>query len=193
MYQGKHLPKHINRKRSRKRKTGLLLLSLLLIYTAVVGGTIAYLITQDGPVENTFTPAQVSCEVTETFDGTTKTNVNVKNTSDTDAFLRVRLISYRVNDEGQRIGGTATIPSFVPGTGWVLYDGYYYYTLSVAPNELPANVLINSIALSGSYNDADGGKQVVEVLAEAIQSYPAAAVGESWGVSISTGTVSAYN
>lgn len=49
-----------------------------------------------------------------------------------------------------------------------------------------------AIALTGSYDDADGGKQVIEVMAEAIQSGPADAVGKSWGVSISKGSVTAY-
>ena len=40
--------------------------------------------------------------------------------------------------------------------------------------------------------DTDGGKQVIEVMAEAIQSSPAEAVGKSWGVTISEGSVTAY-
>ena len=39
----------------------------------------------------TRTPSHVSCEVTEKFDGETKSNVNVENTGDTDAYIRVRL------------------------------------------------------------------------------------------------------
>jgi len=192
MYQGKHLQKQNNGTRRHSKKTVRFLLSLLLIVMTAVGGTLAYLSAQSGPLENTFAPAQVSCEVTERFDGITKKNVNVKNTGDTDAFLRVRLVSYRVNDAGQRIGGTALIPPFVPGIGWVWHNGYYYYTQPVAPNESPATALIPGIVLTGSYLDADGGKQVIEVLAEAIQSSPAEAVGVSWGVTISNGTVSAY-
>lgn len=130
--------------------------------------------------------------MTESFNGTTKSNVNVKNTGDTEAYIRVKLVTYRVNDEGQHIGGTATIPSFTPGTNWVAYGDYYYYTLPVAPDDEPAADLIDSITLTGSYVDADGGKQVIEVMAEAIQSGPANAVGNSWGVSISEGSVTAY-
>lgn len=194
MYHGKYGNESAPRGRKRRTsKAGAVLLSLLLISTLVIGGTLAYLVMQTPPVENSFTPSHVTCKVTEEFDGGTKSEVNVTNTGDTEAYIRVKLVTYRVNDAGQHIGGTATIPDFTPGKNWVPYGGYYYYTLPVAPGEKPAADLISSITLTGAYNDdADGGKQVIEVMAEAIQSGPANAVGDSWGVSISEGSVTAY-
>lgn len=194
MYHGKYEAKHLQRKRRHRKsaKAGTLLLSLLVLVTLAIGGTLAYLTTDTAPVENKFTPSYVDCEVTESFNGTTKSDVNVKNTGDTEAYIRVKLVTYRVNDEGQHIGGTATIPDFTPGTNWVAYGDYYYYTLPVAPGDEPAADLIDSITLTGSYDDADGGKQVIEVMAEAIQSGPVEAVGSSWSVSISEGSVTAY-
>lgn len=194
MYHGKYESKHLQARprRGSSRKAGTLLLSLLLVITLALGGTAAYLITRTGPVLNSFQPSQVDCKVKEDFDGTTKSNVNVTNTGDTEAYIRVKLVTYRVNDEGQHIGGTATIPGFTPGVNWVEFNGYYYYTLPVAPGDEPDAALIGSIELTGSYNDADGGKQVIEVMAEAIQSGPAQAVGRSWGVTISQGSVTAY-
>ena len=41
-----------------------------------------------------------------------KSDVNVKNTGDIDAFIRVKLVTYRTNDAGQHIGGTAALPQF---------------------------------------------------------------------------------
>lgn len=198
MYHGKYEAKHTAHRtqavggRGQGRKAGTLLLSLLLAVALAIGGTVAYLTTNSDPVRNSFTPSYVDCEVTESFNGTTKSNVNVTNTGDTEAYIRVKLVTYRVNDQGQHIGGTATIPSFTPGTNWVAYGDYYYYTLPVAPKAKPAADLIDSIALTGEYPDADGGKQVIEVMAEAIQSGPANAVGDSWGVSVSEGSVTAY-
>lgn len=191
-------PKRSDRhvKRGVKGKAGALLISLLALLTLTVGGTVAYLVATTPEVENTFTPSQVSCEVTENFNGTTKSNVNVTNTSNIDAYLRVKLVTYRVNGEdNHRIGGTATIPQFAPGTNWVKYGDYYYYTLPVAPGDSPAADLIGStgIALNGNYTDADGGKQAIDVMAEAIQSVPDKAVGEAWGVSISQNSVTAYS
>ena len=194
MYHGKYEAKHLSRRRRRRNrsKTGTLLLSLLLIVTMAVGGTVAYLATHSGPIQNSFKPSFVDCEVMESFNGTTKSEVNVQNTRDTEAYIRVKLVTYRVNDDGQHIGGIATIPDFTPGENWKEFGGYYYYTLPVAPNAEPAADLIDSIALTGSYDDADGGKQVIEVMAEAIQSGPDYAVGQSWGVSITPGNVTEY-
>ena len=182
------------KQRSRKNTRIITLLIALLLFSALaVGGTVAWLTANATPVENTFTPSNVACRVTENFDGTTKSNVNVTNTGDTEAYIRVKLVTYRVNEQGQHIGGTAEIPEFEPGSGWIEHDGYYYYTKPVAAGATPANPLIGTpgIALK-EYTDADGGKQAIEVMAEAIQSQPAEAVGSSWGVSISEGSVTAY-
>ena len=191
MYHGKYEAKHLPRRRRRRNrsKTGTLLLSLLLIVTMAVGGTVAYLATHSGPIQNSFKPSFVDCEVKESFNGTTKSEVNVQNTGDTEAYIRVKLVTYRVNDDGQHIGGIATIPDFTPGENWKEFGGYYYYTLPVAPGDKPEADLISSISLSGSYNDADGGKQVIEVMAVAIQSGPADAVGKSWGVTVNDGVI----
>lgn len=195
MHHGKYEAKYLQPKRKRRNnKTGTLFLSLLLVVTLAISGTLAYLVTKSDPVENKFTPSHVACQVTENFDRTTKSNVNVTNTGDTEAYIRVKLVTYRVNEDSQHIGGTAQIPNFTPGTGWVLNeaDGYYYYTSPVKPNEKPSANLINSIDLTDSYDDADGGKQVIEVMAEAIQSGPDYAVGQSWDVSITPGNVTEY-
>ena len=188
MYHGKYEAQHLQHRRKRRsKKTGTLFLSLLLVATMVVGGTLAYLFTNTEPVENIFTPSYVSCSVTEEFNGTIKSNVNVTNTGNIDAYIRVKLVTYRVNDEGQHIGGTASLPTFTLGANWVLYDGYYYYTLPVAPRERPKTNLTDSMKLVGSYDDADGGKQVIEVMAEAIQSVPENAVKAAWGAGFSIG------
>ena len=176
------------------KRSLVLVVSVLALVLAVAGGTLAWLTANSGPVTNTFTPAQVSCTVEEKFDGTTKKDVNVKNTSDIDAYLRVKLVTYRVKDNGDRIGGTAEIPEFTPGTNWVKYGDFYYYTLPVAPGEKPKTDLIGAEGITlVRYTDADGGKQVIEVMAEAIQSQPERAVGQAWGVTISGGSVTAYN
>ena len=174
------------------RLTAMVIATALLLALAI-SGTVAWLTTKDAPITNSFNPSKVACEVTESFDGTVKSSVNVKNTGDIDAYIRVKLVTYRTNERGQHIGGTAEIPAFTPGAGWVPYNGYYYYTKPVAPNTLPENALIGSIELKASYDDADGGKQAIDVMAEAIQSVPAEAVGEAWGVTISEGSVTAYS
>lgn len=182
MYHGKYEARHLQRRHKRRsKKTGMLFLSLLLVIGMVVGGTVAWLSTKSAPITNTFLPSKVACEVTESFNGTVKSNVNVKNTGDIDAFIRVKLVSYRTNDAGDHIGGTAELPEFKLGDNWVWYDGYYYYTLPVAAGGTPNTNLTDSMTLTGSYNDTDGGKQAIDVMAEAIQSVPENAVKAAWG------------
>lgn len=172
-------------------RLAMMVLSVVLLLALAVGGTLAWLSTKTTSVTNTFTPAEVNCKVEEDFDENTgvKTNVNVTNTGNIDVYIRVKLVTYRTNDAGQHIGGTAKLPQFTPGKNWVEKDGYYYYTLPVAPGEKPAANLANSMTLEKSYEDADGGKQALDVMAEAIQSAPEKAVADAWGVKIAPGSV----
>ena len=190
-YEGKHgkpqAQSVIARPRRRGRATAMLLATVML-FALAVGGTIAWLTDKDRPLVNTFDPSKVTCEVQEKFDGKVKSDVNVKNTGDIDAFIRVKLVTYRTNDAGQHIGGTAALPQFTLGANWVEYNGYYYYTLPVAPGDKPATKLTDSMTLTESYYDADGGHQSIDVMAEAIQSVPEAAVKAAWGTGFSIGT-----
>ncbi|MGN0493691.1 MAG: hypothetical protein ACI4F7_08600 [Acutalibacteraceae bacterium] len=178
-------------RRSRK-KLAVLLISLALL-TLGVGTTAAFITVRTQNVENTFNPSHVTCEVTEDFDGKIKSKVNVTNTSDVSVYIRVKLISYRVNSEEEIIGGTADIPDFVCGEGWFKNeDGFYYYNKPVAPGEKPEADLTGDCEIElKEYTDADGGKQVIEVLAEAIQSEPEDAVRDNWNVTVAEdGTIS---
>lgn len=191
-----------NTKRNRHRKLRKpvkVILSFLLIFTVTVGGTLAYLSTQTDEVVNTFTPSHVDCKVEEVFNGYTKSSIKVQNTSDIEAYIRIKLISYRVNDEGKQIGGLATIDDFNLGNGWFKYDGFYYHKTPVAPNDndsttyydMTKNLLADETSITlKSYEvtteDPDGGRQVIEVMAEAIQSKPNSAVEQAWVVSVNT-------
>ena len=197
-YEGKHGKPQAQSVSARPRRRGratAMLLATVMLFALAVGGTIAWLTAKDTPITNTFTPSKVTCRVEENFNENTgvKSNVNVTNTGDIDAFIRVKLVTYRTNADGKHIGGTAEIPDFTPGEGWVKYGDYYYYTQPVAPNAKPATNLISSITLTDSYTDADGGMQAIDVMAEAIQSVPADAVRQAWGVSIAPGSVTAYS
>lgn len=176
-------------------RLAMMVLSIVLLLGVAIGGTLAWLSTKTTSVTNTFTPAEVNCKVEEDFDENTgvKTNVNVTNTGNIAVYIRVKLVTYRTNDDGQHIGGTAKLPEFTRGKNWVEKDGYYYYTLPVAPGQQPDTNLADSMTLEKSYKDADGGKQALDVMAEAIQSAPEKAVGEAWGVHISQGSVTDYS
>lgn len=175
-------------------RLAMMVLSVVLLLALAVGGTLAWLSTKTTPVTNTFTPAKVTCDVTENFNENTgvKTKVNVTNIGNIAVYIRVKLVTYRTNDKGQHIGGTADLPKFTPGENWVEYGEYYYYTLPVEPNAQPHTNLADSMTLEKSYGDADGGKQALDVMAEAIQSAPEKAVGEAWGVTITRNSVKPY-
>ena len=172
-----------------------LVLSVVFLLVLAGGSTLAWLSAQSVEAENIFTPSQVTCEVTEEFDKETgvKTNVNVRNTGDTEAYIRVKLVTYRTNAAGDHIGGVAELPEFTLGENWVKHDGYYYYTLPVAPGASPVANLTDSMTLVASYQDADGGSQAIDVMAEAIQSIPADAVRKVWGVSVSSDGTLSFN
>ena len=187
-YEGKHGKPQAQSVSARPRRRGratAMLLATVMLFALAVGGTIAWLIDKDRPLVNTFDPSKVTCEVQEKFDGKVKSDVNVKNTGDIDAFIRVKLVTYRTNNAGQHIGGTAALSQFTLGANWVEYNGYYYYTLPVAPGDKPATKLTDSMTLTESYDDADGGHQSIDVMAEAIQSVPEDAVKAAWGAGFS--------
>ncbi len=173
--------KFARRRRMNPRFVAILAVLVLMVGIAV-GGTVAYLIDKTDPVENQFTPSTVTVEIEEEFSGTMKKNVTAKNTGNIPVYIRILLVTYRVNEAGERIGGAAVIPTFTPGDGWTLIDGYYYYGKPVDPDKTPDVPLIgeDGIILT-EYEDPDGGKQVVEVIAEAIQAEPEDAVLAAWG------------
>lgn len=157
---------------------------LVLALFAGAAGAQALLIDAAQELPNTFTPGRVTCAVEETFDGRVKRDVRVKNTGNADAYIRVALVTYLTGADGA-VDGAQAAPAleFAPGEGWVLHeDGYYYYTQPVAPGAQTG-------ALIGSLTLAPG--QVVDVIASAVQSAPARAVADAWGVTIAPGSVAA--
>lgn len=186
MKNGKHAA-HGGMKRSL-----VLVVSLLALLLVVAGGTLAWLTAQDS-VSNTFTPAHVSCEVKETFDGTTKSDVSIKNTSDIPVYIRASIVVTWKDSSGNVYGQLPVAGTDynmdIAAAGWVLKDGYYYCTSPVA---VGANtpVLINSCT-EVSANAPEGNYHLsVEVIAEAIQSQPDRAVEDAWGVTVSGGMLS---
>ena len=191
MKNGKHAA-HGGMKRSL-----VLVVSLLALLLVVAGGTLAWLTAQDS-VSNTFTPAHVTCDVDETFDGTAKSDVSIKNTSDIPVYIRASIVVTWKDSNGNVYGQLPTASDYdmqmADNSGWVLgTDGYYYFTSPVAVGGA-TDTLINSCTVNaGATPPGDDYKLSVEIIAEAIQSQPARAVQQAWGVTISGGNVTAYN
>lgn len=197
MYQGKHYQKneHVE-KRSRAKKPLAALVALVLIIGAVVGGTLAYLAARTDAIVNTFNPAKVDIRIDENFDGSTKKDVKITNTGDTDVYIRATYVvtwkdaAGNVYPEQPQSGDDYTI-SLNLEQGWFYYNGYYYYTAPVAPHASTGVLIDLCTPVAG--RAPEGYTLSVNVLASAIQSVPAEAVGQAWGVSIAPGSVTAYS
>lgn len=167
----------------KKRKIlSIILIAALIVDVLLCGTVIAYMFRQTEYEDNQFTPAQVSCSVSEVFNGEQKTNIQVQNTGNIDAYLRVRLVSYWVDAEGNIVAKPSDMPEISLASGWIPGSNHtYYYQSTVATNTLTGNLLSSAIQLA---KDDNGYLQVIEVFAEAIQSKPQNAVTKSWKVTV---------
>lgn len=124
------MKKYINKK-------SIIIASVMLLLLVAVGTTLAYIFTETNPVENTFNPSKVACAVVENnnpdenradivLNDSIKTNVQIKNTGDTDAYIRVAVVVNWMSEDGTKVWATKPVKS-TDGT-----DGDY--TISYAEN-----------------------------------------------------------
>ena len=171
------------------KRSLVLVVSVLVLLLAVAGGTLAWLTSNTGPVVNTFTPAHVTCQVDETFDGTTKSDVKVKNAGDIPAYIRAYIVvTWKDADDADDnvygelpVEGTDYTMEIPTNTDWVQgSDGYYYYTRPVAVGDT-TGTLISECKLTEKVVKPVGYDLSVEIIAEAIQSVPTTTVVGVWG------------
>ena len=185
--------KHMKHNRFNK-KLIVLLAALALTACVVIGTTVAYLVDTAGPVKNIFQPTKVECSIDEKFEEDVKTDVKVNNIGDVDAYIRVAIVVTWQDDDGNVyanapvLGTDYTIELNLNNTNWVQNGDYYYYTKPVAVGGSTEVLIKECKPVEGKTPDGYGLN--VEILAEAIQSEPAEAVKESWGVSVNDGTLS---
>ena len=161
-------------------KVSTLAIALILILAIGIGGTVAFLVANTDPITNSFTPANVTCEVNEDFnsDNTVKTSATVKNTGNIPAYIRVAVVANTIDDE-KNVTGTADVSDKLASDKWTKLGDYYYYNEVVAAGDSTSNLLKADIELDGIQ---------VTILASAIQSEPAGAVADAWGVQFNNGT-----
>ena len=167
---------------ARVYRTAVLLIAVLLLITTAVGSTAAFLVTKTEPVKEAFAYAQVSCQVTDTM--------GVKNTGTAQAYIRA---SYAVNWRDREGIIAAAVPEGYscdlvknPQGAWVDGgDGYFYYPYPVDPGDEAPSLLTCSVLCP----EEPVYTLSVEVVAEAIQSTPAEAAEEAWGVTVSDGVL----
>ena len=197
-------------------KKSIIITSVILLLLVAVGTTLAYVFTETEPVENTFIPSRVSCAVVENgkepVSGSlvnisdSKNNVQIQNTGDTDAYIRVAVTVNWMNADGTRVWAQKpiqitdyTITYNLSEDGWFDGgDGFYYYSKAVSPtspNNLTGILISNAALMSGvtAPVGTDGTPYYlsIEIVASAIQSTPASTVSDQWGVTVSDdGTIS---
>ena len=200
-YAGKFLQSEHKQLR-RPKRLATLLVSLLLVLGVAVGGTVAFLSTRTDSKENTFTPSEVTCAVTETFNNNVKSQVAVQNTGDTTAFIRAAInVTWMSNQDAANQTVSAKVPvkdtdysiTFAKNTNWIRgADGYYYYQLPVDP-QYSTGVLIEECKLQNNASVPDGYHLSVEIVASAIQSAPDSVVQSMWHVTVENGKITSAN
>ena len=204
-------------------KKSIIVISCILLLLVTVGTTLALVFTNTDPVENTFNPSKVSCAVVEDNNSavegdestievenstvnnvTVKKGVKIKNTGDTDAFIRVAVVVNWMSADGKKVWAVDPVLAqyatdlkgeyfieFNTNSNWIQgADGYWYYTKSVAPGASTPN-LINTAYLMNGVTGPKGtdGMQYylsIEIVASAIQSTPTDVVKGEWGVTVNS-------
>ena len=168
------------KKAKRYNKLLAVLVSITLLVGVIIGGTLAFLNDSDEEIMNTFTPSQVTTEVVEELDGGTKKNVQIQNTSDIEANIRVAIVVTWQNANGE-VYGTAPVAGtdyeldLDLANGWSKKaDGFYYWANPVAADDTNpetttdmTGVLIKSCTYLG--NAPEGYSLNVEIIASGIQ------------------------
>ena len=188
MYQGEYTNKN-RRPRVRMNRAAVLCMAIIMLIGAVVGSTVAFLITNTGPVENKFAYASVSCEVKEDFNGNTKENVQITNTGTTDAYIRATYVVNWLDAQGNIVASVPKGYSYTltenPDSKWTKGDdGYFYYLSPVAPDASTPESLLTCTVTRPENPEY---RLSVEILATAIQSVPEDAVKAAWGADFSIG------
>lgn len=188
-------------------KKSILITSVALLLLVAVGTSLAYVFTKTDPVENKFDPSKVSCAVVEVVEkgdssentanvvqtGKSKTNVQIKNTGDTDAYIRAAVVVNWMNEDGTRAwaakpvqGADYSISYNLNDNGWVDGgDGYYYYTQPVARDQLTDILITGAKQLAAKGPVGTDNTQYylsIEIVASAIQAdgMGAASAKDAW-------------
>lgn len=183
MYQGKHSTSGspradrpaASRRAGGSKKPLTLFVALVLLLTLAVGGSLAWLVSNDD-VTNSMVPGEVPITIHENFDGTTKSDVYVTNDGNIQAFIRVAIIANAVDEQGNVTTGTAPVYN-VNTSKWTQIGNYYYYNGIVEPKGNTDALFTDSVEVNGEIN----------ILAESIQvlggvTSDGSASVDAWGV-----------
>lgn len=190
MYQGRHSASGspqaerpaAPRRAGGSKKPLTLFVALVLLLTLAVGGSLAWLVSNDN-VQNTMVPGNVPIQIKETLNGTSKTSVTITNNGNIQAFIRVAIIANAVDKNGDIIVGTA--PTYtVDAEKWTQLGNYYYYNGIVEPSGTTAALFTGDVGFTNGE---------INILAESIQvlgglTGDGSASANAWGVVYSNDT-----
>ena len=191
--------------RKLNKKVVALLVSLTLVLTIAVGGTLAYLVDKTGSVVNKFNPSSVTTEVYEEREGNVKKNVKIQNTGDTTAYIRAAVVVTWQDASGNVYGQVPVLDTDYtisfnteqqenPEGKWTLAaDGFYYWNSPVNAGDNTGVLITEAKLKDGVTAPKVGDVQYylcIEILGSGVQSKPASVVTDVWssGVSSVSGT-----
>lgn len=168
-YMGRYQKDGAHLKKTRRRKPRTLILSIILILSLAVSGTLAYIVARTDNVQNQFEPAFVTCRVNANNDNT----FDVTNTGNVDAYIRAAIAVNWMDEQGNVRGIAPSSSDYkltVNAVDWWqdTGTGYYYYKDSVIPDGVTSD-LVTSFGVAANVTVPTGYVLSVEVVAEAIQ------------------------
>ena len=186
--------------KSNKMRFLLILIAVLALITGTTMGVLAYMFRHAGTeatlqADGKFEVLNPTGAVVEEFDPNTGVKSSIKGTNDGngDCYLRLNLISYWQDGDGNVvmpgvIGKPSKLPTIDYDTGHWLKDpdnDIYYYKTPVAAGASTEDLLKRPITLvTETWDNGMTVYQVVEIFQETIQASPSAAVVESWGMNV---------
>lgn len=167
----------------RMKWTAALLLAMAAILCVTIGTTAAYLVAIPATVTNSFEAPELETEIRESFDGKVKNNVRIANTGGVAAYIRAAVVVTWQDAAGrvyaQRPVAGRDYDIRWSTDGWTSNGNYYYHSAPVAAGG-ETGVLFTSCT-PRTTAPAEGYALHVEILSEAVQAEPDAAVQEAWG------------
>ncbi len=177
-------------------KKSILIISIsvaLILIASTLYFTVSFYKTHYGPETLTLDKAIVTCEIEKIVNLNKVASIKIKNTSNTEAFLRITLAVTLEDDEGEACGRSTSYPQINITSDWIKdpYSYTYYCKNPVLPGGTSPELISSVISLSDVQIEDIHCVQILEMAAEAIQSRPDYAVEESWPVLINNHTITA--
>ena len=159
-----------------KAKKYALIISAIIVLTAAIGGTVAWL-NQSVSKTSSFSVGKIGSAVVQGNNG----SVKIQNTDDSiDAYIRATMVMSWVDADGNTLAKEVKPSDYTQSFGSSMWlkgnDGYYYYKEKVAAGQSTENLLDSFVI-----NSTPAGETLkIEVLASAIQASPTTAVESAW-------------